>query len=586
MSRRRSLRAAVVGGGLVLVLAALWAAWQVYQVNRDLTDAVDHGRAIQAAVEARDSDALDEELEALRTSSESAADRTSGFTWSVLTKLPLVGDDARGVEVTSAVLHDLARDGVGPLAIASAQFEELLPHGGAIGVGAARRLQEPVARAERAFRTADRTLSEVDTNGFVSRLDGQFSDFSKQVSDAARALRTARLTADLMPAVLGEDGPRTYLLAFQNNAELRSTGGLPGAVAFLEADHGKISMVRQASGGSFPPLASPVLPLTDAEQDLYGDVLGTYFVDAGMTPDVPRAAELMRAHVGREYPGMRLDGVIMVDTVALSYLLDATAPVQVDGVAISGENVVDELLHKTYLRLDSVAQDAFFAEVAKQVFERMTGGVDNPDALLRGLARAAGERRLFLHLFDEDEQDRIAGTLVAGELTPAAASSRPRIDVALNDTTGSKMSYYLRTETDIRATSCVGDVQAYSAKMRLRSAAPPDAASLPADVTGGGFYGITPGTQLVTLRIFGPVGGKLAEVSWNGKPLELVHVEQDGRPVGMTYIQLDPGQVADLAWTMRSGEGQTGATALAMTPTMEKKDGARMVASACAEERG
>ena len=44
--------------------------------------------------------------------------------------------------------------------------------------------------------------------------------------------------------MLGGDGPRAYLVGFQNEAELRGTGGLPGAFAILQVDHGAFHFSR------------------------------------------------------------------------------------------------------------------------------------------------------------------------------------------------------------------------------------------------------------------------------------------------------------------------------------------------------
>ena len=54
------------GVAVVLVLFGLWVAWQVWHVQRDLNDAIDHGKAIQRAVEDGDTEALDKELAELR----------------------------------------------------------------------------------------------------------------------------------------------------------------------------------------------------------------------------------------------------------------------------------------------------------------------------------------------------------------------------------------------------------------------------------------------------------------------------------------------------------------------------------------
>ena len=48
--------------------------------------------------------------------------------------------------------------------------------------------------------------------------------------------------------MLGEEGERTYLVAFQNNAEVRATGGMPGSMVELTARDGRLKM-----GRSFTP---------------------------------------------------------------------------------------------------------------------------------------------------------------------------------------------------------------------------------------------------------------------------------------------------------------------------------------------
>ncbi|WP_396229763.1 DUF4012 domain-containing protein, partial [Frankia sp. CpI1-P] len=47
--------------------------------------------------------------------------------------------------------------------------------------------------------------------------------------------------------MLGANGPRTYFIAFQNNAEIKGTGGLLGVFGVLTANHGKVDLVRTAS---------------------------------------------------------------------------------------------------------------------------------------------------------------------------------------------------------------------------------------------------------------------------------------------------------------------------------------------------
>lgn len=570
------------GIGLLVLLAGAWCAWTAWQVNQDLSDAVDDAESFRQAVQDGDQAAVSRELAELQESSGAAVDGTSGATWSALTHLPVVGDDATGVRVTSEVVHDLSEDGLQPLADVSDRLDELLPKDGAVPVDVIAELEEPVARAEQAFADADARLDAEDSSGYTTELKTRYRDLQEQVHDAAAAMSSARRAVDVLPTMLGGEEPRRFLLVFQNNAEVRATGGLPGAVSVVEAADGRLEITRQVGAGSLGRAPEPVLPITPAERKLYDDVPASYFVSANMTPDVPRVADLMRAHWQRAYPDDQIDGVILIDTVALSYVLEATGPLEVEGVTISADNVVDELLHNTYLRLpDPQAQDAFFAAVASAAFERFSAGAADPTELIRGLARATDERRVFVHSFDEAEQQALSDTLIAGELVTDPANESPQVTITTNDTTGAKMSYFLRTEVDVSTTYCTDGVQGLAAKMRLHSDAPPNAADLPFYVTGGGEYLTDPGNQLVTVRIYGPVGGRLSEVELNAKPIDLVEVDQDGRPVGMTYIELKPGQTVDLAWSMTSGEGQTDDAEVTVTPSIEAGAVGRQVASAC-----
>ncbi|WP_370290668.1 DUF4012 domain-containing protein [Nocardioides sp.] len=584
MHRFRVLRLTLVGLAVVVVLGGAWAGWQAWQVVRDLREAVDQGRALQDAL-AGDAtvSADDPRIAALRASSAAAAERTSTPTWKVLTHLPVVGDDASGVQATSAALDVLARRGVGPMIETAGQLDAVLPSKGGVDLAVVQRIAGPVAQAEEAFAEARALLDGEQPSGYVAQLQSQFVEFRDRVDDAATGLRSAEVATRVLPAMLGGDGTRHYLLVFQNNAEVRATGGLPGSVSYLQAADGRVSLRQQVSGGSFGGVDRPVLPLSSAERSLYSDIVGQYFLDANMTPDVPRAADLMRARWNQRFPASPVDGVVLVDAVAVSYLLDATGSITVDDLRLTGDNVVDELLHRTYLRLPRAAdQDAFFARVAQQTFDRFSAGFGDPKAAFSALGRAVRERRLVVHSFDEATDETLAASTIGGDpMTATAGTGRPQLDLTVNDTTGSKMSYFLRFDATALATSCRDDRQAYTVRARVRSIAPRDAARLPRFVTGGGNDGAPPGGQIVTLRLFGPQGGRISSYSVDGVASETIDVLDDGRPVAMSYLTLSPGQSIDLSWAAFSGPGQTAPTDLRTTPSIEPGASADVLPSVC-----
>lgn len=564
----------------IVVLVGAWLGWQAWQVNKDLSAAVDDAHRLQSALEDGKSADIDSSLAALRDHSGSAASRTDGVGWSLLTHLPSLGDDARGVRLVSDVVSDLSEGGLQPLADTATNLDSILPKNGRISVDAVRSLQEPVAQASQALEEADRRLAAEDGSGFVPRFREKYRELAGKVSDAARSLRAADTALAVMPSMLGADGPRNYLMVFQNNAEIRATGGLPGAVSLVSADSGAIKMSRQVAGAAFGHRATPVLPLTKQEEELYGPQLGTYFLDANFTPDFPRTSALMQARWEELYPE-RISGVLSLDPVALSYLLEATGPVSVGGMTLTAQNAVEELLHEVYLRYSAPArQDAYFRAVARALFDRISSGVGAaPRELLSALDRGVREGRIYVHSFQEEERRILSGTRIAGDFV-TAASDRPQINVTMNDTTGAKMSFYLRYSVDVIATSCLNGVQSLAVHARLRSNAPRSASKLPDYITGGGAFGVRPGTQIVTVRIFGPVDGSIKRFVINSEKFDPGGIEVARRPIATAYVTLSPGETVDVSWTLQTGSGQTGDAAVTVTPSIVGSD-TGPIASAC-----
>ncbi|WP_447643586.1 DUF4012 domain-containing protein [Nocardioides zeae] len=582
MRAARGWKLPVLLAALLLLGVVLWCVWSVVRTSTDLAAAADDARTLQTAVTSGDDAAADAALASLQEHAASAAGRTDGPLWSAMTWTPFVGDDLDGVRAVSTVLDDLAQDGLAPLVDTASTLEALSPRDGRVDLAAVAGLQDPVARGSEAFRRAEAELDRHDSSGYVGVVREQYRDVVSEVGRAARALDSADRAAQVMPSMLGADGPRQYLLVFQNNAEIRAGGGLPGSAALLTAVDGRIELARQVAGNSFGMTDEPVLPLTDAEDEIWNRQLGTFFLDANFTPDFPRSAELWRARWEQEYEPV--DGVLAIDPVTLSYVLGAVGPIEVPGgPTLTSDNLVDELLHQVYLRFDDPAQqDAYFNAAAARTFEALSAGSGDPRAFVEALGRGVGEGRVKLHSFDAAEQAVVAGTRIAGELRTDPADPDPQVGVYLNDTTGAKMSYFLRHEVHVAATSCARGQQRLSGRAYLLSDAPADAAQLPDYVTGAGAYGIEPGKQLVSVQIVGPVGGEIEDVTFNDEPYVAAPVvDLEGRPVLTVLAYLDPGFTADVRWTMTTGRDQPGTVQVDTTAGVLPGDLSSTAPSAC-----
>ena len=552
---------------LLLLVAAGWTAWQGLQAYRGFSQAERGVTALQRALQTGDEAAQASAIAEVQDGAARADNATSGVWWSALTYLPGVGDDFEGVQVIGSSLRLVAEDGLPPLAEVGNRVGRVTT-GGRLDLDVVRSLARPMDQAATAFRQAADQTATIDSADLVDGLSTRFSSYDDEVGAAAGGLEAGRTAVDLVPGMAGGDGPRDYLLIFQNNAEVRATGGLPGSWARLHAEDGDLWLREQGSWPDFEVADDPVVELTAGEQTVFGESIATFFANPGYSRDFPRAARIWDAFWQRKYPQVALDGVLAIDPVALSYLVEGTGAVRVDDEVLTPDTLVQQVLNEPYLTLESQeVQDAFFQEIARTVFEAVTGDLRSPVTFVSALARAGQEGRFLVAPFDAEEAAALEGSRVEGSLE-APDPRTPRVDVGFNDATGSKMSYYLRWDGDVDAVDCVDGRQELAGRVNLRqNISPADAAELPVTVTGDGRYGTEPGSQLVNVQLYGPAGGSFGPVLLDGEQVEgLTVADVEGRPVAQLGILLDNRDDVSITWSMTSDEGQTGDPELQMTP--------------------
>ena len=538
--------------GLLVVglLALAWCGWTAYRVYSDLKEARDQALILEAAWPVATSTGRGRPTRPSRTPPSPPRAGPTVRCGACSRQLPFFGDDAEGLATVADVLSDISESGIPPVLDSAAELNagsyapsdhqfplDRIADAPGAGDGEQRRLRRrggPTGpdRRRRVRLAAGRGAGPAPRRGPGGRHDPRH--------------RPARLRADAR--LLGGEGPRDYLLVFQTNAELRATGGLPGVMSLIHAENGRVDITRQGSAGAMGELDKPVLPLTADELELYGRQLGTYFLDSNFTPDLPRAAELWRARWRLE-TGTDIDGVFVVDPVAVSYLLGTTGVMQVEGRTLTEQTLVTEVEHLAYLRYgDQVSQDGFFNAVADTAFDVFANGAVDPVDLVTGLIRGVNERRILMHTFVPDEQELIAGTTIAGELDDVATDT-PQVGVYLNDGTGAKMSFFLDYEVEVTSVSCENGRQTLAGRLTVTSDTPPDVAELPETVVGfdDGFGdSVQPGDQLVVADLYAPVGGTIREIAFNGEPLPDPAVDRyRGRDVVSLGLPLDPGQNRD-----------------------------------------
>lgn len=386
-NRARTVLWIVLAVVLLLILAVAWVGVRGVLAKGHLENAVADVGTLRSQLGSGDTDGALKTASHLQDEAGAARSLTADPIWGASQYVPFFGTNLRAVRQVSVVVDDIATGAIKPVSgvVGEVGTDSFAPKDGKVDLEPLVRAQAPVQQAATTIDKAKQDADAIDVSGTLSPVTSAVDQLRNALQTVSSQVDVANRVVQLAPAMLGRDGDRRYLLLFQNNAELRAGGGIPGAVALLNVQDGGIALQDQRSGSSFGPYPESVLPLDDGTKGLYGDITGRYMQDVTLTPRFDVSATLAREMWKRE-TGTEVDGVLAMDPVTLGYLLQATGPVQLPtGDTLNSDNAVPLLLNEVYARYPNPAvQDAFFASAASSVFQKISSG---------GSTRSSSSRR-------------------------------------------------------------------------------------------------------------------------------------------------------------------------------------------------
>jgi cell division protein FtsB len=125
-----------------------------------------------------------------------------------------------------------------------------------------------------------------------------------------------------IPELLGNNGKKQYLLLFQNDKELRSTGGFITAYALLEFDKGKMRVIRSDDIYKLDDRQTKKIEAPDEIKKYHKGVYYAYLRDSNTSPDFKESMlkfeNLYNTVSGKD----SYDGIIALDTEVLVKVID------------------------------------------------------------------------------------------------------------------------------------------------------------------------------------------------------------------------------------------------------------------------
>ncbi len=203
------------------------------------------------------------------------------------------------------------------------------------------KIQESINLSKDSLEKAEKASSKIK----VSDLPEEYQDKIKFIKDflplVNDSLNEFDRSAEIFLELFGHNGPRKYLIVFQNNQEMRATGGFIGSYGLLETSQGRIDKLKIE--GIYNPdgqLKVDVVPPRPIQKISAG--WSTH--DANWFPDFPKSAEKI-SWFYEKTGGPTVDGVIAVTPVLLQKMLEVTGPVVMEDYnkTITSKNFIKEI---------------------------------------------------------------------------------------------------------------------------------------------------------------------------------------------------------------------------------------------------
>lgn len=300
------------------------------------------------------------------------------------------------------------------------------------------------------FSEAEKELSKINPNKYPEKIKNilvreklkEILDLFKKVS---LYISESKPLLESMPYLLGVDSDRTYLVLFQNDKELRATGGFLTAYSIMKVKDAKFEPVSSDDIYNLDARYKPAFAAPEAIVDL---IKGPYVLsknirlrDINYNPDFKLSMDFFTQEADKV--GLpEIDGIIAVDTGLLVNILDVLGEIGVPGFGnfstkiepkcncpqviyelesfadIEGPIIWDPLTGKIILRPpNSDNRKKIIGPLMNSILANAFGQPkEKIPQLMDSIFTSVMEKHVLFYLFDEKAQSAVEGFGIAGRI--------------------------------------------------------------------------------------------------------------------------------------------------------------------------
>lgn len=250
-----------------------------------------------------------------------------------------------------------------------------------------------------------------------------------QIDELADLFIDARPFLTALPSLFGVEDEKTYLFLFQNDKELRPTGGFITAYAYFRMHKGKIEVIRSDDIYNLDNARRKKVPAPEEILKYHKNVYELTLRDSNLSPDF-KVSMLQFEELYDDVSGkLDIDGIFALDTQMLVEAMKILGPINAYGTTFTTEpdkrcggcpQVVYELEDYADARVGYVRNNRkdIIGVLMSQIMQKALGVSPGQywGKLFQMTLNEVGEKHFIAYFHDKDAQDGAEALNFAGRI--------------------------------------------------------------------------------------------------------------------------------------------------------------------------
>ncbi len=272
--------------------------------------------------------------------------------------------------------------------------------------------------AEGEIQLAIQNIDNISVNDLPEDKKNKFLEVKQKMPQVLLLTENFLDNSGIFIDLLGGNGPRKYLFLFQNNQEMRPTGGFIGSYGLLDINNGHVR--KFFIDGIFNPdgqLREKIVPPIPIQK-----VSATWSLhDSNWWPDFPTSAKKAISFYEKT-GGPTVDGIITITPTVMQKLLEITGPIKMEeyDVTFNSQNFIEKAQYEVEIDYDKEENQPkkILADLAPQILEKIFNAKDinTVSKVLDVLSTSLNQKQILLYSENSDLQEIISQKGWSGEI--------------------------------------------------------------------------------------------------------------------------------------------------------------------------